>query len=36
MEKRVKFNFELSFTNGGGLQGRDFRLDIPGEDISDQ
>ncbi len=34
-EKRVKFDFELDFTNGGGLQGQDFRLDIPGDDISD-
>lgn len=36
MDKRVKFDFEIDFTNGGGLQGRDFRLDIAGEDISDQ
>ena len=35
MDKRVKFDFEIDFTNGGGLQGRDFRLDIPAEDISD-
>ena len=35
MDKRVKFDFEIDFSNGGGLQGQDFRLDIPGEDISD-
>jgi arylformamidase len=35
MQKRVKFDFELSFTNGGGLKGEDFRLDISGDDISD-
>lgn len=33
--KRVRFDFEVEFTNGGGLVGRDFRLDIPGDDISD-
>jgi arylformamidase len=36
MDKRVKFDFELEFTNGGGLQGQDFRLDIDGEVISDK
>jgi kynurenine formamidase len=36
MERRVKFDFEVDFSNGGGLQGRDFRLDIPGETISDE
>jgi kynurenine formamidase len=36
MEKRVRFDFEITFVNGGGLQGRDFRLDIPGEDISER
>ncbi len=35
MDNRVKFDFEIDFTNGGGLQGRDFRLDIPEDDISD-
>lgn len=35
MNKRVKFDFEIDFTNGGGLQGQGFRLDIPGEDIQD-
>ncbi len=35
MDKRVKFDFEIDFTNGGGIQGQDFRLDIPGDDISE-
>lgn len=36
MEKRVKFDFEISFTNGGSIKGEDFRLDISGDNISDQ
>lgn len=36
MERRVIFDFEIEFTNGGGIQGQDFRLDIDGEDISDK
>lgn len=36
VEKRVIFDFELEFTNGGGLQGQDFRLDISGNDITDE
>lgn len=36
MEKRVKFDFEIEFTNGGGIQGKDFRLDIAGEEIRDK
>lgn len=36
LDKRVKFDFEIDFSNGGGLQGQDFRLDIEGDDISDQ
>src|SRR5438034_9455396 len=36
MDKRVKFDFEIEFTNGGGIQGQDFRLDIDGDDISDK
>jgi arylformamidase len=35
-QKRVKFDFEIVFTNGGGIQGQDFRLDIDGDDITDQ
>lgn len=34
-EKRVLFDFEIDFSNGGGLQGQGFRLDIEGADISD-
>ena len=36
MDKRVKFDFEIDFTNGGGIQGQDFRLDIDGDDIGDK
>lgn len=36
MNKRVKFDFEIEFTNGGGIQGQGFRLDIEGNDISDR
>ncbi len=35
-DRRVRFHFEVDFSNGGGLQGQDFRLDIEGEDISDE
>jgi hypothetical protein len=34
--RRVKFDFEVNFSNGGGLQGQGFRLDIEGEDISEE
>ncbi|GLV60378.1 hypothetical protein KDH_71980 [Dictyobacter sp. S3.2.2.5] len=36
MDKRVQFDFVIEFTNGGGVQGQGFRLDIEGDDISDQ
>ncbi|WP_445477435.1 cyclase [Lysinibacillus irui] len=36
MDKRVVFDFEIEFTNGGGIQGQEFRLDIDGDDISDE
>jgi len=36
IEKRVKFDFEIAFWNGGGIQGQDFRLDIDSEDIDDR
>jgi len=36
MDRRVVFDFEIEFTNGGGIQGQDFRLDIEGEEISDK
>lgn len=35
-DMRVKFDFEIKFTNGGGIQGHDFRLDIDGDDIPDK
>lgn len=34
-QHRVLFDFEIDFSNGGGLSGRDFRLDIDGEGIDD-
>jgi hypothetical protein len=34
-DKRVCFDFEIDFSNGGGLQGQGFRLDIDGDDIAD-
>jgi len=36
MDRRACFDFDAQFTNGGGLQGQGFRLDIEGEDISDE
>lgn len=36
MEKRVVFDFEIFFTNGGSIKGEGFRLDISGDDISDE
>jgi len=35
-DRRAKFDFEVDSSNGGGLQGQGFRLDIEGEDISDE
>ena len=32
---RVQFDFEVDFSNGGGIQGQGFRLDIDGDDIDD-
>jgi len=34
-DKRVVFDFEVDFSNGGALQGQDFRLDIEDDDIED-
>lgn len=34
-EYRVRFDFVVHFTNGGSLSAQDFRLDIPGSDISE-
>ncbi len=36
MSHRVQFDFAIEFTNGGGIQGQDFRLDIAGADIADR
>jgi kynurenine formamidase len=35
MDHRVEFDFEITFTNGGGLSGRAFRLDVPDADMTD-
>lgn len=35
MQKRACFDFEVAFSNGGGIQGQGFRLDIEGSDIGD-
>jgi hypothetical protein len=35
-DRRVRFDFEVDFSNGGGLQGQGFRLDIEGDEISDE
>jgi arylformamidase len=35
-DHRVAFDFEIEFSNGGGIKGWDFRLDIDGTDISDE
>jgi len=35
-DKRVCFDFEVDFSNGGGIQGQGFRLDIAGDDIADE
>jgi arylformamidase len=35
-DRRVQFDFEIDFSNGGGLQGQGFRLDIEGDDITDE
>jgi arylformamidase len=34
-DRRVQFDFEIDFSNGGVLQGQGFRLDIEGNDIGD-
>ena len=35
-DRRVQFDFEVDFSNGGGIQGQGFRLDIEGDDIADE
>jgi arylformamidase len=34
-DHRAQFDFEIRFSNGGGLQGQGFRVDIAGEDVAD-
>jgi len=34
-DRRVQFDFEVDFSNGGGIQGQGFRLDIDGQEIDD-
>ena len=29
-DRRVRFDFEVDFSNGGGIQGQDFRRDCLG------
>jgi len=36
MSRRVVFDYDIQFTNGGGIQGQEFRLDINDETISDE
>lgn len=36
IQNRVKFDFEIEFSNGGGIQGQDFRLDIERDEVSDR
>jgi kynurenine formamidase len=35
-DHRVQFDFEVDFSNGGGIQGQGFRLDIEGDGIEDE
>ena len=35
-DRRVQFDFDIEFSNGGSLKGEGFRLDIQGADISDR
>jgi kynurenine formamidase len=36
VERRARFDFEIDVSNGGGILGQGFRLDIDGDDIDDQ
>jgi kynurenine formamidase len=36
VQHRVEFDFDIRFSNGGGLTGEGFRLDIPGDDVDDE
>ena len=35
LAKQGQLDFEIEFSNGGGIQGQGFRLDIAGDDIAD-
>jgi kynurenine formamidase len=35
-DRRVQFDFKISFANGGGIQGQKFRLDIDTDSINDR
>ena len=35
-QRRVQFDFDIEFLNGGGVQGQGFRLDIEGDDIDER
>ena len=35
LQHRAVFDFEIAFSNGGSLSGRDFRLDIPGDTVDE-
>ena len=35
-EYRVRFDFRVDFTNGGYVEGRDFLLDLEGDDVSEE
>ncbi len=35
-DRRVVFDFEIEFANGGGIQGQDFRLDLEGPGVDDR
>jgi kynurenine formamidase len=34
-DRRVVFDFDITFSNGGSLRGEDFRIDIEGEEMAD-
>jgi kynurenine formamidase len=35
-EHRAVFDFHISFTNGGGLEGKGFRLDVPSPSVTEE
>ena len=35
-DHRVRFDFKGDYSNGGGIQAQDFRLDIAGDEIIGQ